>query len=1376
MAGQSPPGRSSIVSGFATGRSTAPRERRRARLVLEELEQRVVLSAGSATLQLIPAAATGQPGAPSPLTIALDSYQFGFTSPGTNGKATFDALAVQAPLSGNAPLLFQALTAGSAYPRAVLTQTDDTGQAVAAFVLGTVVVTSDQVGRDTSGPPGEALQLGFGAITEATGAQASSWSAVTNSRTSADIPALPDGTSLAALPAPPATGVTLELDSAPGGPGPVTIPLSSYQFGLQNGITEESLGRSGNGVGATHFADLAVTAPWGADSLLVFARLVDGSSFSTATLIQNNAAGAPVAGWVLARVNVTQDQIQASAGSLPGETVHLAFEAITAATSRQTASFDQLTAKSTGPGIPSLPPGTSLAELPTPADSGLALELQLGTGSAAPAPVTVTVDSYQFGRQNPATLGTSGTGIASGKTSIDGLFVTASYGADSPALWQVLTSGTSLPTAVLTQKNAAGQTVAEWLLQGVFISEDDVSASAPMLPGESLRLVFGTITESTSSRATFLDERQGAPNASPAVPPLAGLMPSAAPPASDMTLDLEPGSGSAPEPLTIPLDSYQFGIASPIASGQSGGGTSKVSFDDLIVTAPFGPDAPAVFESLILGGRYQTAVLSQENAAGEIVAEWVLGTVVITQDDLSGAAGGQPPVETLHLVFGAVTEATGSSSGANEVASWNQLTSTDMSTSASFGAIPPPPDVLLSPLPAPQPTADVTLEFTPAPGASFPAVTIALDTYQFGFQDVTSASTSEGKTSFDELEVTTRFWDLSPVLLQALVTGSRFPTVVLRQESPGNAGGTGTVAEWVLGTASITHLAVASNSSDTPGQTLSLYFGSITEATSGQTASWSQLQGNSDAGNVPALPAGSSLVPLPDQPATALTLELSPGPQPAASTLVTLSLDSYQFGFHGAASIGAGGAVRGAISFDALTVTAPFAVSSPLLLSALTSGASYTSAVLTLKNAAGQPVGAWIVGKVFVSMDALDGQDNALGAQPPGETIQLTFGSITEATSTHVASWNVLTETASGAPALPPDLTLAPITPAVVTISGGPFRFDGTAHPASATATGVGGVAVPGTFTFAYSLNGNPAEPIHAGTYQVVATFTSSDPDYAGATATGTIVIDKAGQSIAFDSVPEKTFGAVDFSLSARASTGLPVAFTTTGAVSIAGNIVHILGAGGVTIVAHQAGNNDFEAAPDVSQSFTIDPAATSVMLSSSLDPSPSGRALTFTATVRASSITPAGHVTFFDGTTALGTADLDADGRASLTLPAGALSIGDHSITVRYSGTQNHLASTSPALVQHVLSAQQQTAALIGQVGALVGSKALKRADGRTLTTKLNDALHGLDKGKTQTGVSKLTAFLKQVNAFKKQRKLTSAQAQLLIDAANQAIASAGT
>jgi hypothetical protein len=119
----------------------------------------VVLSAGSATLQLIPGASTGQPDAPSPLTIALDSYQFGFTSSGTgsSGKASFDALRVQAPLSGNALLLFQALTVGSAYRTAVLTQNDDTRQAVAAWVLDTVVVTSDQVGSDTSGRPEEGL-------------------------------------------------------------------------------------------------------------------------------------------------------------------------------------------------------------------------------------------------------------------------------------------------------------------------------------------------------------------------------------------------------------------------------------------------------------------------------------------------------------------------------------------------------------------------------------------------------------------------------------------------------------------------------------------------------------------------------------------------------------------------------------------------------------------------------------------------------------------------------------------------------------------------------------------------------------------------------------------------------------------------------------------------------------------------------------------------------------------------------------------------------------------------------------------------------------------------------------------------------------------
>ena len=80
----------------------------------------------------------------------------------------------------------------------------------------------------------------------------------------------------------------------------------------------------------------------------------------------------------------------------------------------------------------------------------------------------------------------------------------------------------------------------------------------------------------------------------------------------------------------------------------------------------------------------------------------------------------------------------------------------------------------------------------------------------------------------------------------------------------------------------------------------------------------------------------------------------------------------------------------------------------------------------------------------------------------------------------------------------------------------------------------------------------------------------------------------KAGQTISFGALPGKTFGTADFSISASASSGLPVTFSAIASCSVTGSTVHITGAGSCTITASQAGNSDFYPASDVSQTFLI--------------------------------------------------------------------------------------------------------------------------------------------------------------------------------------------
>jgi hypothetical protein len=80
----------------------------------------------------------------------------------------------------------------------------------------------------------------------------------------------------------------------------------------------------------------------------------------------------------------------------------------------------------------------------------------------------------------------------------------------------------------------------------------------------------------------------------------------------------------------------------------------------------------------------------------------------------------------------------------------------------------------------------------------------------------------------------------------------------------------------------------------------------------------------------------------------------------------------------------------------------------------------------------------------------------------------------------------------------------------------------------------------------------------------------------------------KADQTISFGGPTAKTFGDPDFTVSATASSGLPVSFAAGGNCTVSGASVHITGAGSCTITASQAGNATYNAAPDIARTFPI--------------------------------------------------------------------------------------------------------------------------------------------------------------------------------------------
>ena len=99
-------------------------------------------------------------------------------------------------------------------------------------------------------------------------------------------------------------------------------------------------------------------------------------------------------------------------------------------------------------------------------------------------------------------------------------------------------------------------------------------------------------------------------------------------------------------------------------------------------------------------------------------------------------------------------------------------------------------------------------------------------------------------------------------------------------------------------------------------------------------------------------------------------------------------------------------------------------------------------------------------------------------------------------------------------------------------------------------------------------------------------------------------------------------------------------------------------------------------------------PATTTATVHSDGSPAVAGATVTFTAELSAAGGPPTGSVTFLDGTTPLGTIALVGGGAS---LATSGLSVGTHSITVRYAGNSSFAAATSAPLAQVIDPAPPQ-------------------------------------------------------------------------------------
>lgn len=183
-------------------------------------------------------------------------------------------------------------------------------------------------------------------------------------------------------------------------------------------------------------------------------------------------------------------------------------------------------------------------------------------------------------------------------------------------------------------------------------------------------------------------------------------------------------------------------------------------------------------------------------------------------------------------------------------------------------------------------------------------------------------------------------------------------------------------------------------------------------------------------------------------------------------------------------------------------------------------------------------------------------------------------------------------------------------------------------------ATASSGLAVSFAANGQCTVNGNTVHLTGAGSCQIIASQAGNSNYNAANDVQQSFQIAKANQIITFGALLNKTYGDADFNVNAIASSGLSVSFSASGQCTVIGTTVRITGAGSCTITASQAGDSNYNAAPSVNQTFTINKATASVTLgnltqtydstpkSATASTNPPGLSVTFAYTQNGTSVT----------------------------------------------------------------------------------------------------------------------------------------------------------
>ncbi len=131
------------------------------------------------------------------------------------------------------------------------------------------------------------------------------------------------------------------------------------------------------------------------------------------------------------------------------------------------------------------------------------------------------------------------------------------------------------------------------------------------------------------------------------------------------------------------------------------------------------------------------------------------------------------------------------------------------------------------------------------------------------------------------------------------------------------------------------------------------------------------------------------------------------------------------------------------------------------------------------------------------------------------------------------------------------------------------------------------------------------ATVVGAGSVDVVA-MQPGNNNYHPAEVTQTLAIEKANQTISFPLIAARTIGDPSFTLGATSNSNLPITYTPTGdKIIISNSNLTLARAGRAIVTASQPGNDNYNAAPSVQQTFCINPVKPLVAANGLTTPTP---------------------------------------------------------------------------------------------------------------------------------------------------------------------------